>query len=111
MSGLAGLYAIPQTPEAWERWNFVHIAHHRDVVRGIFQSTGISLPVYALDPPGDVQSWLAANQAMHIAMDVVLGIQSFNLEGLDPRDEVALATWIRQHGLEHFQAATKLGIG
>jgi len=111
MSGIAGIYVIPRSLDAWERWSFVHAAHHRDVNRAALATRGVILPEYPLDPPGELEAWLTANQVMHVATDAVLGVQSFPLEGLDPTDEEAVNVWIHQHGWEHKQWAQILGIG
>lgn len=113
MSGLAGLYVLPETPEDWRQWSFVHASHHRDINRIIFQTTGIVLQEFPLDPidAGDFDSWLLLNQTLHVEMDAILGINSYNLEALDPKDQASLQTWIRNHGQEHYQAAAILGIG
>ena len=114
MSGLAGLYVVPQTPDEWRQWSFVHVAHHRDVSRLLMANYGVASPGFALDPlPGTMpdDTWLLANQSLHVIMDAVLGINAYNLEQVDFNDPGQLATWINNHGQEHYQAAQKLGIG
>src|ERR1700693_3796602 len=103
MSGLAGLYSIPQSPDEWRQWSFVHAAHHRDISLLLFTIYGVSSESFALDPiPGAApdDSWLLMNQSAHIVMDATLGINSCNLENVDFTDQAQLQTWINNHGQE-----------
>ncbi len=115
MSGIAGLYNVPQTPEEWATWATTHAAHHRDINRRIYElSSGqIIEPEYILDPINfrDIEEWQAQNQTAHKSMDIVLGISGYDLTGVDFGNNDALAAWIQLHSNEHYQAANVLGIG
>lgn len=113
---LANLYNVPTTKEQLDNWSFAHMAHHRDIVRVIYQVIALALPEYALDPvvpneAGTESDWERLHQTMHTQMDVVLGIAPYNLLGLDWNDENKLSAWIQLNADEHRQAAQILGLG
>lgn len=113
MSGVAGLYNVPSTPEEWGTWAFVHAAHHRDINRVLYQDTGETLPEFILDPlnPKDVSVWLYQHQLMHDSQNAILGIDGSDLLDVDFTNQSELAGWIWLNSVEHFQAANTLGIG
>lgn len=113
MSGLAGLYNIPGSPEELDVWAFIHAAHHRDINRIIFELYQITLPEYGLDPidPQNVNAWNYQHQEMHSIQDEILGISGFNLSDVDWTDRGQLASFIFLNASEHYQAAQILGIG
>jgi hypothetical protein len=88
-------------------WSFSHMAHHRDIIRIIFQITGIQLNEFILDPfdPREDDSWVAQHQVMHQQMDGILGIVSYDLSVLDWSDPSGLASWMESNRLEHDQAS------
>lgn len=107
---LAVLYETPSTPDLFDEWSFVNMAHHRDIIRVIFEQTGEVLTEYALDPvsPDDMVAWLYHHQQMHDAMNASLGIEGYNLLELD---WASPSTWITQHAQEHFAAGQILNLG
>lgn len=113
MSGIASLYNVPGSPEELAIWSSAHIAHHRDIIRLIYQLVNIALPEYLIDPidPNNPGPWDDLHQAMHQDMDGVLGISGFNLLGVDWQNQDLLAAWIFLNATEHHQAADILGIG
>lgn len=113
MSGLAGLFNVPNTPEQNEVWSFVHMAHHRDIILAIFIQNGIALPEYILDPinPNDFEAWSYQHQAMHNQMDTILGIDGFDLTDVDWKDDGQRAGFVYLNSQEHYQASDILEIG
>jgi hypothetical protein len=113
MSGIAGLYNVPQTDEELQHWGFVHMAHHRDIIRLIFETVNIVLPEFQLDPidPNDTGTWEYQHQQMHQQMDAVLGIDGNDLTGVDWKNPSELSGWIFLNSSEHLQAADLLEIG
>ena len=113
---VAALYNVPTTPEQLENWSFAHMAHHRDIIRVIYERTGVALPEYALDPigvnvGGSAFNWERLHQEMHAQMDLILDIAPYNLLGVDWRNENRLAAWILLNASEHRQAGDILGLG
>jgi len=107
------LYEPPKTQADLNVWSFANASQHRDINRVIFETTGDILPDFVLDPfdPNDMNSWLYQHQMMHNAQNAVLGIAGFNLTELDWSNEAELATWLWNHGQEHYQAAQILELG
>lgn len=113
MSGIATLFNVPTTVEELGSWATAHMAHHRDINRGIYQLTGISFPEFILDPidPRDTNVWEDQHQLMHTNMDAVLGIGGFDLSNVDFTKPELLAGWIQLNANEHYQASNILQIG
>jgi sulfite reductase beta subunit-like hemoprotein len=113
MSAIASLYNVPTTPGELATWSFLHAAHHTDINRTVMQAFNIQLPAYILDPlnADNMQVWLDQHQALHSQMDFLLGINGFNLDSVNWRDENERAGWIWLNAQEHYQAAAILEIG
>lgn len=113
MSGIAGVFNIPRTPDELKVWATVHATHHRDINRAIYQITGLNLPEFVLDPidPDNTSVWEDQHQVMHNNQDEILGISGFDLSEVDFKDEEFLTGWITLNANEHFQASNILGIG
>jgi hypothetical protein len=101
------------TDEERAVWSFAHAAHHTDIIRTIYQITGIALSSYILDPfdINNSEIWADQHQQMHNEMDEVLGISPFNLDSWDWKDKATLAGNIWNNFSEHYQAAAILEIG
>jgi hypothetical protein len=110
--GLAAIYEVPQERDDWAFWSFNHAAHHTDIVRVLYETKGVQLSSFLLDPmdPDNMDRWLYWHQTMHTEMDLVLNITSNNLLDLDWRDDGQLQEWINFNGSEHYQATTLLGV-
>ena len=112
---LGQLWNAPRTPQALAEWSFANAAHHADIVRVIFQTTGQVLSSYVLDPfsPGDAgfDTWLYQHFAMHQQMDAILGIQGYDLTDVDPTSRQLTEIWVAAHAVEHMQAGQKLNLG
>ena len=113
MSGVAALFNVPGTNAELSTWASAHASHHRDIIRRIYELTGVNLPQWVLDPinPSDTGVWENQHQQMHQIMDAVLGIDGFDLTSVDFKNQEALSGWITMHSNEHFQAANILEIG
>lgn len=113
---IAGLYEYPNDPVEFSRWSFAHMAHHRDIIRLVFDLHAIELQEFSLDPfdPKDKAGlvlWLANHQVMHQDMDKALGIAGYNLSQVDWGDRAAASVWLENHGDEHYQAGQILNLG
>jgi hypothetical protein len=113
---------IPLTDDDLTRWSFAHMANHLDIIRRIYETTTpvppattpapISLNPYPLDPV-DIRNlgvWLYNHAVMHTQMDLVLGIDGYDLLDLDWNDKDQLIEWINFNSDEHIQASRILGI-
>ena len=112
---LQDISQVPMDPDAFSRWSFANMAHHRDIFRVIYETTGIQLPESPLDPfnPADdsFSTWLVQHAHMHYDQNAVLGIDSNNLLDLDWSDQSSLQAWMLQHFSEHDQAGALLNLG
>ena len=113
MSGMASLYNVPSTDEERAHWSFVHMAHHRDINRRLYELVHIALPEYIIDPidPNNTGTWEYQHQVMHDNQNALLGIAGFDLTGIDWKKQNELAAWIYLNASEHFKAADILEIG
>lgn len=108
---IAELYNVPKSVGDLETWSFANAAHHRDIIRVIFQTQGIQLAEFVIDPfsPMDM-TWGRLHQVMHEQMDAVLGIAGDDLSDVPWRDQEAMGEWIFSHASQHLQAANILGV-
>lgn len=110
---LATIAEAPRSPESLSVWSFSHMAHHRDIIRIIYERSKIVLPEFCLDPldPKDSQLWVFQHQVMHQQMDAILGIVPFNLSQVDWTNPNSLGSWIAANSIEHDQAGQILQLG
>lgn len=110
---LAVLGSAPKDSESLATWAFTHMAHHRDIIRVIYQVSLLALDEFLLDPfdPNNLDTWTAQHQIMHQQMDAVLGIAAFDLSQLDWSDPSLLSSWMVANANEHYQAGNLLGLG
>ena len=113
MSGIAGIFNVPGTPEELLLWATTHATHHRDINRAIYNRTGIVLDEFVLDPidPDNTTVWEDQHQVMHSQMDSVLGIGGYDLSEVNFKDPTLLNGWIQLNSNEHYIAANILEIG
>ena len=113
MSGLAGIFNVPTTPDELKVWATTHASHHRDINRAIYQITGVNLPEFILDPidPSNTSVWEDQHQIMHSNFDEILGISGYDLSQVDFTNQEFLTGWITLNSNEHLQASNILGIG
>lgn len=113
---LAGLLNIPKTPEEKSIWSFLHQDQHTKIIASLYSSSGNLLPTFAFDPmpetnqtDGNFITWLQNHQAAHTAFTSALGIDGNDLSDVDFSKEDQLASFIRLHWEEHYQAQQQLG--
>ena len=112
MSGVAGVYNIPEDQKTLNEWTFNHYGHHQDINDAIFRLHGVRLPIYPMDPvtPENMSVFLYQHALMHTNQNQVLGIVGVNLLDVDWNNMVERGVWINLNGSEHLQASRILGI-
>lgn len=110
---LATLSQVPENPADFQAWSFSNAASHRDIFRLIFQTLGIRLDEYVLDPfdPQDMGNWVNLHQVMHKAQNQALNLAGYDLAGIDWQVPQNVRWWILAHADEHRRASTALGLG
>ena len=110
---LASLYNIPSDERSFWHFSFANTDQHRQIISAIRSLYKINLPEYILDPipQDDFPAWAYRHQQMHNQQNQVLGIAGNDLTTLDITKQDEVSDWIQLHAKEHYQAATKLGIG
>lgn len=113
MSDIAGLFNVPNNDDERDVFFFTNQAHHRDVIRVIYQKLNIALPEFLLDPVNinDMGQWLDEHQQSHNEINAILGVSGFNLDDVDFKDKGTLTSWGSLHANEHYQWANITGIG
>ena len=112
---LAELMAVPSSPRDLAGWQFANVASHRDIIRRVYETKGIELAEYPLEPfdpkdPASLNAFLNSHQSMHADFDRVLGLASYNLSEVDWQDPSNLAQWIQAHFIEHNAASALMGV-
>lgn len=111
---LAQIQSLPQTSEEFAGWSFANMAHHRDIIRVVFNTQQKRLDEYFIDDfnqqATNDTNWLYLHSIMHNQMNAALGVSGYDLTTLDWQDEENVANWFNQHADEHFQAAQILGV-
>ena len=113
---VAAIYNVPSTQPEFDSWAFAHAAHHRDIIRRLYELGAVSggvLVEYVLDPlnPTDMGAWLYHHQVMHNQMENVLGISGYNLLSADFTSQNELTGWVWLNAQIHYQAGNILGLG
>jgi hypothetical protein len=110
---LASLFNVPTDQKELDDWTFAHMVHHRDINDQIYQNFGIHIDEYALDPvdPHGPGSWEDQHQAMHLAVNTVLGVSGLDLTGVDWLNPQVLSGWILSNSVEHREWSDILGVG
>lgn len=103
---LAAIFNVPTNRDDLNTWATSHAAHHRDIIRRIYEIGNIALPEYVLEPidPNNMVTWAQQHQIMHQQMDALLGIKGYNLLNANFKDVNALTNWIQLNANEHYQA-------
>lgn len=109
---LAGLENSPRSPEQWSLWAWDHRDSHDRIRSAILKQYGVSLSDYQIEPinADAMQDFLQRNSDLHDDMNGTLGLQSSDLEDVDPKNDREFQAWIRLHYLEHWYAEQKLSI-
>ncbi len=110
---IAGLYNIPTDGPTMQRFGFYNQDAHVLAVRAIKSKTGLTLPLYPIDPIPlhDFKSWLYSHQAMHNSINLTLGLTGNDLTDVDPQQLDQMTFWIQNHALEHVNWGNVLGYG
>jgi hypothetical protein len=110
---IAALYNIPSDPPSMSRFAFHNRDQHRQVTAAVEAKFGLTLPEYPIDPIAswDFTNWLYNHQAMHNAVNGLLGTAGNDLTDVDPTKPDQLSAWIQLHAVEHVQWGNILGIG
>jgi len=110
---IAALFNVPRSETELSQWAFSHMANHRDIIRVVYELVAVALPEYLLDPinMNDVGTWERQHQTMHQQMNTLLGLEGFDLLGIDWNDQNKLAAWIQLNAVEHRQASDLLRLG
>ena len=109
---LAILANVPRSAEEWAIFSLHHKLDHDEIRSAINSQKKLNLQLYPLDPiPTNAwQTWLINNQSAHTDMDNAMGLQSSDLEDLDPNNENQLIAWIFLHYQEHYSVRAALKI-
>lgn len=111
---LAELLNIPNSPEEQTRWSFAHQDQHIKIINAIFNKYGRNLPTYILDPmPGfdskSIGTWAYTHQQAHSSFDAVLNLGGSDFTGVDFTKQDQVASWLRLHFNDHYEAQASLG--
>jgi hypothetical protein len=109
---LPALENIPHSPQDWLYFAWNHRDSHDRIRAAIQTKNNITLTDYQVEPisPDDFNQFLQNNQALHADMNSVLKLQSADLQDVNLKDNNQLASWIRLHYLEHYDAEQALQI-
>ncbi len=109
---LANIFNIPGDPETMAAWSFSHMAHHRDIIRRLYQTRGLLLDEYAIDPvnPNNLKGFLDQHQIMHQQFSTVLGLPGWDLGEVDWQNKGQRSVWIDLNARAHRAASDVLGV-
>lgn len=109
---LANLANIPRDEKSLTEWANSHMAHHRDIIRRIYETQRLVLAEYVLLPinPENPADWADQHQIMHNEMNAALSLQGNDLTAIDWNDQGVESSWIWLNFIEHQAAGTKLGV-
>ena len=109
---LADLLNVPQSPTDWQVWGNSHAIEHQNIIQAIAAKGGPSLAQYQLYPidPSALEYFLERNQHAHSDANAVLGLNSSDLQDLEPANNAQLIAWVQNHHQEHYAINVALGI-
>lgn len=109
---LADLYNVPRDDQEMSAWSFSHMAHHRDMIRVVFQTLNVQLPEFILDPVNlaNPVGFLDQHQEMHDQLDRIFGIKTLNLTEVEWSNEAQRSSWIWQNAQLHLAEAQATGV-
>ena len=102
---LATLFNTPVDEESLSAFLFANYDEHQQLIQRISQENSVSLPLLDIrnmdvNSPG---AWALAHQAMHGAINNVLGIAGSDFSLIDPRDREATQGLILLHANDHLR--------
>ena len=109
---LADLLNIPHSIEDWNQFSFNNRNQITAIRQAIKAQKNINLTEYNIDPIdfNHFQDFLENNSQAHDDFNSVLGLQSSDIEELDPKDEKSLSSWIFTQYQELYSASAALKI-
>lgn len=109
---LANLINVPNSSESWEEFFFNNRQQLTEIRQAIMAQHNVNLTEYVLYPVSEenFQGFLQANQQTHEDFNSVLGLQSSDLETVDPKDAKQLQNWVFLNYQEIFSACSALKI-
>lgn len=109
---LASLLNVPRDDQSWERFFFDNRQQITEIRQAVLKQKNINLTEYTLYPVSDKSfgDFLTNNQQAHDDFNSALGLQSSDIEELDPKNEQQLQAWVYLQYQELFTACSALGI-
>lgn len=109
---LASVYNVPKDARSLAEFAFNNRLSHLSIAQAIQTKTGVILSLPVLDPMPvfDLQNWAVQHQAVHNAMNGVLGLEGNDLTDVNWEKPEEVESWIRLHADEHYKASQVLGI-
>ena len=109
---LVDLLNVPRDQNGWENYSFANREQLNAIRQAIFTQKNINLTEYQLYPINfnDFTSWLENVQHAHDDFNSVLGLQSSDIESVDPKNPQQLEAWIYLVYQEVFDASAALKI-
>lgn len=103
---------VPDNTSDLASWSFSNQAGHRDINRAIFQTLGIRVDEYVLDPfdPENLGNWPWLHQQMHNQSWAALGGSGYDLTGVNWQDPEYMRQWNALHYDEHNRLNAVLGL-
>lgn len=109
---LVDLINVPKNANDWEIFAFSNRDQIQAIQQAILIQKNINLTQYELYPINfdNFQEWLQRNEQSHEDINSVLGLQSSDIESVDPKDERQLEAWIYLQYQELYSASAALQI-
>jgi hypothetical protein len=103
---------LPQNSDDLMSWSFSNMTSHRDINRVIFQTMGVQVVEYLLDPfdPENLGSWAWQHQVMHNQAWAAVGGAGYDLTWVNWQDTDYMRQWIALHNDEHNRLGNILGL-
>lgn len=109
---LVDLINVPKNNTDWENFSFANRDQITAIRQAILAQKGVNLTEYELYPINfdNFVEWLEKKQQSHEDFNAALGLQSSDIESVDPKDEKQLTAWIYLQYQELFSASSALKI-
>jgi hypothetical protein len=109
---LSNLLNIPKNENEWDVFAFNNREQNTIIRQAILAQKNINLTEYQLYPIDftHFDYWLEQNQQAHSDFNSALGLQSSDIEELDPKNDQQLQAWVYLQYQELFSASQALKI-
>ena len=109
---LYDLLNVPRSQTDWEVFSFANRDQITAIRQAILKQYNLNLTDYQLYPINfnNFKDWLQNNEQAHQDFNSVLGLQSSDIEELNPQDEKQLTAWIYLQYQELYSASAALKI-